>query len=128
MIYPIPMSIKITVNTNYEGAYLKKFKIEHAFSYTITIENLSTDKVQLVSRHWEIVDSLGDKIVVDGEGVVGQKPVLLAGEKHVYSSGCILTSTIGAMCGYFNMINHNTTHNFRVLVPAFQLQVPFVLN
>ena len=81
MIYPIPMSIKITVNTNYEGAYLKKFKIEHAFSYTITIENLSTDKVQLVSRHWEIVDSLGDKIVVDGEGVVGQKPVLLAGEK-----------------------------------------------
>ncbi len=114
--------------TSFEGTYFKNFKLLFAFSYHITIENHSKDAVQLMSRHWDIYDSLNDKEVVTGEGVIGKKPVLKPGESHVYSSGCLLSSPIGAMKGYFNMINFTTTRNFRVIVPTFRLSAPFALN
>jgi ApaG protein len=86
----------------------KNYKIHFAFSYQVTIENHS-DSVQLTSRHWEIYDSLNNIEIVDGEGVIGKKPVLKPGELHTYSSGCLLTSPYGAMKGYFNMVNFTTT-------------------
>jgi ApaG protein len=66
--------------------------------------------------------------IVDGEGVIGKKPVLKPGEKHTYNSGCLLSSPFGAMSGYFNMINFTTTKTFKVIVPTFKLSAPFALN
>ncbi len=128
MITQITQGIKISVFTSFEGTYFKNYKINFAFSYQITIENNSKDTVQLISRHWEIFDSLNQKEIIDGEGVVGQKPVLRPGEKHNYSSGCLLSSSFGAMNGFFNMINFTTTRNFQVEVPTFKLNTPFALN
>ncbi len=128
MVSQITRGIKISVSTSFEGTYFKNYKLHFAFSYEITIENHSKDSVQLVSRHWEIYDSLNNIEIVDGEGVVGKKPVLKPGESHTYSSGCLLTSPIGAMQGYFNMINFTSTRNFRVIVPTFKLSAPFALN
>ena len=128
MVTQITRGIKITVLSSFEGTYYKNLKLHYAFSYEITIENHSKDSVQLVTRHWEICDSLNHKEIVDGEGVVGKKPVLKPGETHTYSSGCLLCSPFGAMYGYFNMINFTTTHNFRVVVPTFKLSAPFALN
>ena len=115
MVTQITRGIKISVLTSFEGTYFKNYKIHFAFSYQITIENQSKDSVQLNSRHWEIFDSLNKKETVDGEGVVGKKPVLKPGESHIYSSGCLLTSPIGAMKGHFNMINFTTTRSFNIL-------------
>ena len=128
MVSQITRGIKISVLTSFEGTYFKNYKIHFAFSYEITIENHSKDSVQLITRHWEIFDSLNDNEVVDGEGVIGKKPVLKPGEKHTYSSGCLLLSPFGAMRGYFNMVNFTTTRNFRVIVPTFRLSAPFALN
>ncbi|MDP2162265.1 MAG: Co2+/Mg2+ efflux protein ApaG [Flavobacterium sp.] len=128
MVSQITRGIKISVVTSFEGTYFKNFKLHFAFSYHITIENHSKDSVQLMSRHWDIFDSLNEKEVVTGEGVIGKKPVLKPGESHVYSSGCLLSSPIGAMKGHFNMINFTTTRNFRVIVPTFRLSAPFALN
>jgi ApaG protein len=128
MVTQITRGIKISVLTSFEGTYFKNYKIHFAFSYEITIENHSKDSVQLNSRHWEILDSLSDLEVVDGEGVIGKKPVLKPGEKHSYSSGCLLSSPFGAMSGYFNMINFTTTKTFKVIVPTFKLSAPFALN
>jgi ApaG protein len=61
--------------TTFEGV-LQNYKIHFAFSYQVTIENHSKDSVQLTSRHWEIYDSLNNIEIVDGEGVIGKKPVL----------------------------------------------------
>ena len=47
--------------------------------YHIRIENGSTDEVQLVSRHWRITDARGVVNIVDGEGVVGEQPMLEPG-------------------------------------------------
>lgn len=128
MVSQITQGIKISVSTSFEGTYFKNYRIQFAFSYHITIENQSKDSVQLNTRHWEILDSLNDLEIVDGEGVIGKKPVLKPGEKHTYSSGCLLSSPFGAMRGYFSMINFTTTRNFKVVIPAFRLSAPFALN
>lgn len=128
MVSQITRGIKISVSTSFEGTYFKNYKLHFAFSYHITIENHSKDSVQLMSRHWEIYDALNNLEVVDGEGVIGKKPVIKPGENHTYSSGCLLSSPFGAMCGHFNMINFTTTRNFRVIVPSFKLSAPFALN
>jgi ApaG protein len=128
MVTQITQGIKISVLTSFEGTYFKNYKLNFAFSYQINIENNSKDTVQLVSRHWEILDALNQIEIVDGEGVIGKKPVLKPGEKHNYSSGCLLSSPFGAMNGFFNMINFTTTRNFRVGVPTFRLSAPFALN
>ena len=124
----ITRGIKISVLTSFEGTYFKNYKVHFAFSYQITIENHSKDSVQLMTRCWEIFDSLNDKETVIGEGVVGKKPVLKPGESHTYKSGCLLSSPFGAMKGYFNMVNFTSTRNFRVIVPSFKLSAPFALN
>lgn len=128
MVSQITRGIKISVLTTFEGTYFKNHKIHFAFSYEITIENHSKDSVQLTSRHWEIFDSLNDLETVDGEGVIGKKPVLKPGESHTYSSGCLLSSPFGAMRGWFNMVNFTTTRSFKVIVPSFRLSAPFALN
>lgn len=128
MVTQITSGIKISVSSSFEGTYFKNYNLHYAFSYLITIENQSKDLVQLNSRHWEIFDSLNNIEIVDGEGVVGKKPVIKPGEKHSYSSGCLLSSPIGAMKGFYKMINLNTTKTFQVLIPAFKLCAPFALN
>ncbi len=128
MVTQITRGIKISVLTDFEGIYFKNLKMHFAFSYHITIENHSKDSVQLMSRHWEIFDSLNDIEIVEGEGVIGKKPVLKSGETHTYSSGCLLCSPFGAMKGHYNMVNFTSTRAFKVIVPAFKLSAPFALN
>ncbi|WP_339657819.1 Co2+/Mg2+ efflux protein ApaG [Flavobacterium frigidarium] len=128
MVSQITRGIKISVLTSFEGTYFKNYKVHFAFSYEVTIENHSKDSVQLTSRHWEIHDALNDIETVDGDGVIGKKPILKPGELHTYSSGCLLASPYGAMKGYFNMINFTTAKTFKVLIPSFKLSAPFALN
>ena len=122
------MLIKISVLTSFEGTYFKNYKIHFAFTYHVSIENQSKDSVQLNSRHWEIYDALNNTETVDGEGVIGKKPVIKPGENYTYSSGCLLSSPIGAMKGHFNMVNFTTTRSFKVEIPAFKLSAPFAIN
>ncbi len=128
MVTQITQGIKISVRTSFEGTYYKNGRLHYAFCYEISIENHSKDSVQLMSRHWDIFDALQNMETVDGEGVIGKKPVLKPGECYSYTSGCLLASPFGAMRGYFNMINFTTTRNFRVIVPSFKLSADFALN
>lgn len=128
MVSQITQGIKISVSTSFEGTYFRNYRVQFAFTYEVTIENQGKDSVQLNSRHWEIFDSLNDLEVVDGEGVIGKKPVLKPGEKHTYSSGCLLASPFGAMKGHYEMVNFATTKTFRVAIPTFRLSADFALN
>jgi ApaG protein len=128
MITQVTKGIKISVETSFEGTFFKNYKMHFAFGYRITIENQSKDSVQLTTRHWQIFDALNEVEIVAGDGVIGKKPVLKPGESHTYSSGCLLTSPIGSMRGYFNMVNFTNTKRFRVFIPTFKLNAPFALN
>jgi len=128
MITQVTQGIKVSIQTTFEGTFFKNYKMHYAFGYTITIENQSKDTVQLVSRHWDIFDSLKEPEAIDGEGVIGKKPVIKPGKSHTYSSGCLLTSPIGAMTGHYNVVNLNTSNDIEVEVPTFKLAAPFALN
>lgn len=128
MVQQVTKGIKISVETNFEGTLYKNYKVHFAYGYKITIENQSKDSVQLNSRYWQIMDALNNVEVVEGEGVVGKKPVIKPGESHTYNSGCLLTSPFGAMNGYYNMVNFTTTKRFKVAIPTFKLSAPFAIN
>ena len=100
----------------------------YAFSYQITIENQSNKTVQLLARHWKIFDSLNNTEIVDGSGVIGKKPILKPSQKHSYKSNCFLSSPIGAMKGYYNMVDISTTKTFKVYIPTFQLMISNIHN
>ncbi len=127
MVQQVTQGIKISVKTEFDGTFYNR-KMQYAFAYTITIENQGKDTVQLTSRRWKIKDSLNHTETVEGEGVIGQKPILRPGERHAYKSGCLLYSPFGAMKGHYNMVNFATTRKFRVSIPLFKLSAPFCMN
>ncbi len=91
--------------------------------YHIRLENGRDDTVQLRSRHWRITDARGMVNIVDGEGVVGETPVLKPGQTHDYVSGCELTTPRGAMEGHYTFSREDGTL-FEVAIPYFPLAAP----
>ena len=128
MIQQVTKGIRVSVETRYEGSFLKNSISHHSFRYLITIENQSKETVQLIKRHWIIKESCKHPQIVEGPGVVGKKPIIKSGQVVQYESGCILNSTTGSMKGYYTMINHSSTNEFRLEIPVFQLETPFSLN
>jgi len=100
----------------------------HLFSYTIEIENVSDHTVQLMRRHWYILDSSSHSREVEGDGVIGQQPVLHPGQIHRYTSWCPLESDIGLMFGFYKMRIVDTSAEFEVRIPEFTLCSDAKLN
>ena len=128
MIQQITKGIKVSVSTKFEGNFIKNNIINYAFSYIINIENHSKDTIQLLTRHWKIIESNRKTQFINGYGVLGENPIVKPGEFHKYSSGCLITSSIGLMSGVYTMINFSNTNKFNVNIPSFKLNVPFILN
>lgn len=128
MVEQITKGVKISVKTKYNGSLYRNYRTYHNFSYYVTIENKSLETIQLISRFWKIFDSLNTIDIVEGEGVVGQTPVLEPQDTYTYKSNCFLLSTTGAMSGFYTMMNLDTHNNFDVAIPTFQLSTPVLLN
>ncbi len=96
------------------------------FSYTINMANEGESAAQLLWRHWLIHDAVGEDAMVDGEGVVGEQPVLHPGETHEYRSYCVLRSPVGYMEGHYTFVRPDG-ERFKVDVPRFHLNGPIVL-
>jgi ApaG protein len=90
------------------------------WAYTISIINRGTETVQLKTRHWRITDANGRRQEVRGAGVVGEEPVLKAGEQFEYTSGVPLQTPSGFMVGSYGMVTPNGEH-FDIEIPAFSL-------
>ncbi|WP_115375541.1 Co2+/Mg2+ efflux protein ApaG [Adhaeribacter pallidiroseus] len=120
--------VKITVTTNYLPDYSSPTQQHFVFAYKIIIENNSEFTVKLLRRHWYIYDSNAVVREVEGEGVVGQQPVLEPGESHEYVSGCNLKTGIGKMRGNYTMERLVDGSLFTVNIPEFVLIVPYKLN
>ena len=73
----------------------------HVFSYDVTIYNTSLEDVQLTKRHWFITDGVLGVREVEGEGVIGEKPILSSGESYSYQSWCPISEDFGSISGYF---------------------------
>ncbi len=95
----------------------------HVWTYRIRLTNDSDGTVQLRTRHWDITDAAGRVQVVDGDGVIGETPILEAGQSYSYSSGCPLTTPSGTMSGWY-MFERGDGAWIKVMIPAFSLDIP----
>jgi ApaG protein len=119
--------INITVNPYYLDDQSEPEDQHFVWAYHVTIDNQSSEKVQLKNRYWKIVDSNGSEQEVRGEGVVGEQPILNPGEKFEYTSGTPLSTPSGFMGGYYEM-ETNKGKMFEVIIPQFSLDSPFIKN
>jgi ApaG protein len=119
--------IKVTASPKHElfqeiqGAKL-------VFSYNIRIENNSDETVQLQRRKWLITDGCVEQREVEGEGVVGETPVLNPGDHFEYQSWCPLANDFGAMEGYYTFAETRTFQTFKVKIHPFLLLPFYQLN
>lgn len=128
MVTQITDGVKVSVETMYQSEYSNPAQEHYMFAYKITIENLGDYTVQLMRRHWQIFDSNGSIREVEGEGVVGEQPVIEPGEQHEYVSGCNLKTDIGSMKGTYLMRRLLDNREVEVKIPEFQLVAPYRLN
>lgn len=128
MVQQITEGVSIIVETFYQPSQSNPLNSEYLFAYRITIENLTPHPVKLLSRHWHIVDSNGTHREVEGEGVVGQQPVIIPGDSYQYTSAANLNSDIGKMYGMYIMENLFNKKKIKVAIPEFQLIAPAKMN
>lgn len=128
MITQVTDGIKISVETSYQEEYSQPLNNEFMFTYRIVIENQSAYTIKVLRRHWFVFDSCGITREVEGEGVVGQQPVIESGKVHEYVSGSHLKTEMGKMRGTYLVKQIPDGKEFTVVIPEFELIAPFKLN
>lgn len=94
------------------------------WAYTVEIDNQSADDLRVTGRYWHIADSRGQVQEVRGQGVVGEKPVVKAGEQFRYTSGAPLSAPSGMMSGTYR-VEPESGDAYDVEIPVFVLDSPF---
>lgn len=115
--------ILIRVKPEYRADHSEPDQRRFVWAYTVEIENHGEVTVQLLSRHWIIINAIGVTQEVKGEGVVGEHPVLAPGQAFEYTSGTPLDTPSGLMRGSYLMRTMDG-ERFEVAVPAFSLDSP----
>src|ERR1051325_10021144 len=128
MTTAVTSGVQVSVETFYRPDQSNAQLGQHVFAYRITIENKSESSIQLRRRHWHIIDSNGEKKEVEGEGVIGQQPVIASGGTYKYVSGCNLDSEMGKMYGTYQMEKLDAHETFQVTIPEFLMVVPYKMN
>ncbi|MFW0776662.1 MAG: Co2+/Mg2+ efflux protein ApaG [Rickettsiales bacterium] len=116
-------NISVTVIPQYLADQSEPEDAHYVWAYTIQLENMGEETVQLINRHWHITDGNGVVQEVHGEGVIGEQPVLEPGDTYQYTSGVPLTTSSGIMKGHYEM-QVDEKEMFLVEIPAFSLDTP----
>lgn len=119
--------IRVTVKTEFLPTQSNPGQGRYAFAYHITISNEGALGAQLLTRHWIITDGNQHVQEVQGDGVVGERPVLAPGQMYRYSSGAVLQTPVGVMEGRYGMLSADGTR-FDAPIAPFRLAVPGALN
>ena len=115
--------IVVSVETEYLSHQSQPEDDRYAFAYHITIENCGAETAQLLSRHWVIVDANQERKEVKGMGVIGEQPLIAAGESYSYSSGVVLDTPVGTMEGSYQLVDE-TGEPFDAPIRPFLLSTP----
>ncbi|HEX8464407.1 MAG TPA: Co2+/Mg2+ efflux protein ApaG [Abditibacterium sp.] len=97
------------------------------FAYEIIITNEGDSPVQLIDRHWVIKDAHNNIEEVEGDGVVGQTPILEPGASFSYQSYCPLRTNYGFMRGSYGMMRMDG-ERFEAAIAPFVLMPQWMLN
>ena len=119
--------IDVQVETAYVSEHSEPDEDRFVFAYTITLVNRGSVTAQLISRHWIITDADNRTEEVEGEGVVGEQPVLKPGEGFRYTSGAVIETPVGTMHGTYQMVAEDG-RTFDAPIPRFVLSAPRTLH
>ncbi|ERM84162.1 cobalt transporter [Rhodonellum psychrophilum GCM71 = DSM 17998] len=128
MITAITEGIVVTVEVTYQAEFSSPHQHHFVFTYKVSIENKSPFTIQLLRRKWEISDAGDIPKIVEGDGVIGQQPILEPGDSHHYVSGCNLKSGLGKMKGFYYMEKVLDGKIIEVAIPEFHLISPIFNN
>lgn len=126
MSYPyiaVNNNFRIEIKTEFDFDQSNPLQFHYLFRYTILITNKGETPAQLISRKWYIKDAKGEVKVVEGPGVIGEKPRFESQQSFEYSSFCPLPTLRGEMWGHFNMVGDDGK-TFKIDTPVFQFEVP----
>ena len=98
------------------------------FMYKVTIINNSDKTIQLTNRHWHISDAHGNTQVINGEGVIGEQPILKPKDSFQYSSFCPIKTPFGTMSGFYTFKEVSTEELYKGVIPKFILACPTHIN
>ncbi len=96
----------------------------YVWAYQVNIKNSSSNTIKLNHRNWVIIDANGKVINIQGEGVVGEFPVIQPGESFEYTSGTPLKTSNGFMQGFY-LMSQNNGEQLKIDIPAFSLDSPY---
>jgi ApaG protein len=94
----------------------------HPFVYFIAIENNSEERVTIRARKWVISQDNGEKIVVEGDGVVSQHPEIEPGDSFRYNSYHVLSANGSARGAFFGETAGGDLVYTRI--PDFEMELP----
>jgi ApaG protein len=114
--------IRITVRSEFLPDHSDPQRGRYVFTYLVRIENVGGAPAKLLTRHWQIHDSIGQDHEVEGPGVIGEQPLIGPGRVHVYRSFCELKSPNGHMEGTYHFVRADGTA-FDAMIPRFLLAV-----
>jgi len=126
--YATTASIRVGVRVFYLADQSKPETGHFVWAYRVTINNQGADTVQLLKRTWKITDAYGRTAHVHGDGVVGEQPIIKAGESFEYTSGTPLATPSGFMTGQYHMIKTADGAAFDIAIPTFSLDSPHQNN
>jgi ApaG protein len=94
----------------------------HPFVYFISIFNGSPVSVTIRGRKWVVTEDAGETTVVEGDGVVGQQPVIAVGEHFSYNSYHVVGKPASVSGSFFGETQAGEW--FFARIPEFRLEIP----
>ena len=116
--------VTVTVTPYFLDDQSSPHEDHYVWAYQVNIKNSSNSTVKLNHRNWIIIDANGKIINVQGEGVVGEFPILQPGESFEYTSGPPLKTNNGIMQGFYLMSQDNGSQ-IKIDIPTFSLDSPY---
>lgn len=125
--YATSNDITVMVEPKYEKERSKPEQASFVFSYLVSIRNGGDAPIQISKRSWVITDAFFNVEFVEGEGVVGEQPVIAPGDTYSYVSFCPLKTSFGTMKGHYTAVT-DTGKNIKIDIPEFVLAHPFAVQ
>lgn len=123
----VTRGVRVEVESRYDPERSAPHEDYYFFAYHVRISNVGEGRVQLQRRRWVITDGDGSVQEVEGDGVVGNQPVLEPGQSFEYTSFCPLRTALGWMEGTYTMLAPEG-ERFEARVERFALEAPHAVN
>ena len=94
----------------------------HPFVYFISITNESEIPVTVKGRKWVLSQENGEKLVVEGDGVVSQFPRIDVGGDFTYNSYHVVPQDSDAEGAFF--VESDDGQGYFTRIPKFEMRVP----